>query len=110
VVDGLGDDVLGTVPGTLVVVVGDGVVVVVVVDEVVDVVVDEVVDVVDVVVVEGGDTPSITPPTVVPEAGPPKIDERDRPALSSTTVTRPRARTKAPRAEAAAIKAQRQRL
>ena len=106
VVDVAGTDVLEVVPGTV-----DVVVDVVVVDVVVVVV--EVVAagiVVDVTVVTVGDTPLITPPTVVPDFGPPKIEERERPALTSTTVTTPRASANAATAEAVASSDRRHRL
>jgi hypothetical protein len=86
---------------------------------VVDVVVVEVADVVDVVdagglvvdvVVGVDDTPLMTPSTVVPDFGPPKIEERERPALTSTTVTTPKARANAATAEAVATRDRRQRL
>ena len=66
-------------------------------------------EVVLVVVVVGGDTPSITPPTVVPELGPPKIEDNERPALTSTSVTIPSTTMKAASAEAAPTTDRRQR-
>jgi len=103
VVDGDNELVLDDAPGLVVevLVVEDEVVV----TALVLVVVDDVV-----VVVEVGDTPSITPPTVVPDFGPPKIEEKERPALTSTTVTTARASTKAPRAEPVAASDSLQRL
>lgn len=79
------------------------VVVVVVVEVVLVVVVVVVVEVEGVVVVGGGVTPSMTPPTVVPDFEPPKIDDRERPALSSTSVTTLRASPNAASADAVAI-------
>jgi hypothetical protein len=119
---GTDDEVLGTLPGTVVVgtVVGAvvvGVVVVVVLEVVVvgAVVVVVVVGAVVVVVVVGavvvgGETPFRTPPTVVPDAGPPKIEEKERPALTSMRVTRPRASRNAPSVEAVAMSVTRSRL
>ena len=106
VVDEVGNKVLEVAPGTVVVVV-----VVDVVDVVAGFVVVDVVEVVvGVVVVEDGDTPLITPPTVVPDFGPPKIDDRERPALTSTKVTTPSPSTNAAKAEATAAMERRQRL
>ena len=96
-------------PGLVVVVLVVVVLVVVEEDVVVAAVVVVVVDDVE-VVVEDGDNPSITPPTVVPDFGPPKIDDRERPAPTSTAVTTPRARIKAPSAEPVATSDSRQRL
>jgi hypothetical protein len=110
---GTDDEVLGTLPGTVVVgtVVG-AVVVGVVVVVVLEVVVVGAVVVVVVVgaVVVGGETPFRTPPTVVPDAGPPKIEEKERPALTSMRVTRPRASRNAPSVEAVAMSVTRSRL
>jgi hypothetical protein len=99
-----GTDVLEVAPATVVVVVD----VVVVVLEVVAVVGGGG-TVPVVVVVDAEDTPLITPPTVVPESAPPKIDERERPALTSTRVTTPSARANAATAEAVATRDKRQR-
>lgn len=103
-----GELVLDDAPGPVVEVL---VVEVLVVEEAV-VVVALVLVVVDgvVVVVGDGETPWITPPTVVPDFGPPKIEDRERPALTSTTVTTTRASTKAPRAEPVAASDSLQRL
>jgi len=87
--------------------------------EVVEVVEDEVVVLEDevVVVVEevvvvgtGGVTPLNSPPTVLPALGPPKIEDSDRPAASSMSVTTPSAITKAASAEPVAITDIRHRL
>jgi hypothetical protein len=112
VVDEDGGIVLDVASGAVVVVLVDVVVVVVVVvvDDEVVVVVLPVGDGDVVVVVVGGATPLITPPTVVPEFGPPKIEDRERPALTSTRVTTPRARMNAASAEAVPTTVRRHRL
>lgn len=110
VVEDVGTDVLEVAPGGVAAVEVVVVLVVDVVDDVVVDVLDVVVEVVEVVVVDVGDTPSTTPPTVVPECGPPKIDDRERPAAVSTNVTAPSANTNAANADAVASKATRQRF
>jgi len=107
VVDVVDDAVPEVDPGTVVEVVLDEVVldeVVVLGDEVVVVVEVEV----DVLVV--GATPFMTPPTVLPALGPPKIEDSERPVATSMRVTAPRASTKIPRAVAIATIEKRHRL
>ena len=83
----VGDDAGDEAPGVAVVDVVEDVVelveVLVVVPDGTVVVVDDVV--VDDVVVDDGETPLITPPKVVPELGPPKIDANERPAPSGSS-------------------------
>jgi hypothetical protein len=101
--------------GAVVVVVVGGLVVVVtgtVVEVVDDVVVGVTAGEVAVVLEDGGtvvaeETPFTSPPTVVPELGPPNIDDRELPAASSMTVTIPKATTNAARADTTPIVAKR---